>query len=114
MLHAGRSAIEIALRAGVKVGFGTDLLGETHPAQSKEFALRAKVQSNADVLRSATIINAELLQRSDRLGVLKPGAFADLLLVDGDPLEDLAVLTGQGERLDVIMRGGTVYKNALA
>jgi imidazolonepropionase-like amidohydrolase len=95
------------------VGFGTDLLGETHSAQSKEFALRAQIQSNADVLRSATIVNADLLQRSGRLGVLKPGAFADLLVVNGNPLEDLGVLSGQGERLDVIMRGGVIFKNAL-
>jgi imidazolonepropionase-like amidohydrolase len=113
VMHAGAGAIRIALRAGVKVGFGTDLLGETHPAQSKEFLLRAQIQSNADVLRSVTIINAELLGRSDRLGVLKPGAFADLLLVDGDPLADLAVLAGQGERIDVIVRGGVICKNAL-
>jgi imidazolonepropionase-like amidohydrolase len=113
VLHAGVGAIEIALRAGVKVGFGTDLLGETHSAQSKEFALRAQIQSNADVLRSATIINADLLQRSGQLGVLKPGAFADLLVVNGNPLEDLGALSGQGERLDLIMRGGVVFKNAL-
>jgi imidazolonepropionase-like amidohydrolase len=113
VLHAGVAAIEIALRAGVKVGFGTDLLGETHSAQSKEFALRAQIQSNADILRSATIVNAELLQRSDRLGVLKPGAFADLLVVNGDPLEDLGVLSGQGEHLDVIARSGVIFKNAL-
>jgi imidazolonepropionase-like amidohydrolase len=113
VLNEGAGAIEKAIHAGVKVGFGTDLLGETHPAQSKEFALRAQIQSNADVLRSATIINAELLQHSDRLGVLKPGAFADFLLVDGDPLEDLAVLSGQGERLDVIVRAGVIFKNTL-
>jgi len=113
VLHAGAGAIEKALRAGVKVGFGTDLLGETHSAQSKEFALRADVQSNADVLRSATIINAELLLHSDRLGVLRPGAFADFLLVNGDPLKDLGVLSGQGERLDVIVRGGVIFKNTL-
>jgi imidazolonepropionase-like amidohydrolase len=113
VLDAGAVAIEIALCAGVKVGFGTDLLGETHSAQSKEFALRAQVQSNADVLRSATIINADLLQRSALLGVLKPGAFADLLVVNGDPLKDLGVLSGQGEHLDVIVRGGVVFKNAL-
>ena len=95
------------------MGFGTDLLGETHPAQSKEFLLRAKAQSNADVLRAATIVNAEIVQQPGKLGVLAPGAFADLLLVDGNPLDDLGVLTGQGERLDLIMRGGTVYKNAL-
>jgi imidazolonepropionase-like amidohydrolase len=65
------------------------------------------------VLRSATIVNAEIVQQPGRLGVLAPGAFADLLLVDGNPLEDLAVLTGQGERLPLIMRGGTIYKNTL-
>jgi imidazolonepropionase-like amidohydrolase len=113
VLHAGAGAIEKALRAGVKVGFGTDLLGETHPAQSREFALRAQIQSNADVLRSATIINAGLLQHTDRLGVVKPGAFADFLLVNGNPLEDLAVLSGQGERIDVIVRGGVIFKNTL-
>jgi imidazolonepropionase-like amidohydrolase len=113
VLHAGVGAIEIALRAGVKVGFGTDLLGETQTAQSREFVLRARVQNNADVLRSATIINAEILQRSGRLGVLKPGAFADLLVVDGDPLQDLAVLGGQGERLSLIVRDGVIFKNAL-
>jgi imidazolonepropionase-like amidohydrolase len=113
VLDRGLQAVEIALRAGVKVGLGTDLLGETHPAQSKEFLLRARIQSNADVLRSATIVNAEIVQQPGRLGVLVPGAFADLLLVDGNPLEDLAVLTGQGERLPLIMRGGTIYKNTL-
>ena len=113
VLYAGAGAIDKALRAGVKVGFGTDLLGETHPAQSKEFALRAQIQSNADVLRSATIINADLLMHSGRLGVLKPGAFADFLLVNGNPLDDLAVLSGQGERIDVIVRGGIIFKNTL-
>jgi imidazolonepropionase-like amidohydrolase len=112
-LYAGVGAIEKALHAGVKVGFGTDLLGETHPAQSKEFALRAQIQGNADILRSATVINADLLQQSGRLGVLEPGAFADLLLVKGDPLKDLDALSGQGEHLDLIVRGGEILKNAL-
>jgi imidazolonepropionase-like amidohydrolase len=113
VLHAGVGAIEKALRAGVKVGFGTDLLGETHPAQSREFALRAQIQGNADILRSATVINADLLQQSGRLGVLEPGAFADLLLVRGNPLTDLDVLSGQGEHLDLIVRGGEISKNVL-
>ncbi len=113
VLDKGLRAIEIALAAGVKVGLGTDLLGETHVAQSKELALRAQVQSNADVLRAATLVNAELLQHTGKLGVLAPGAFADLLIVDGNPLEDLGVLSGQGEHIALIMRGGTVFKNAL-
>jgi len=105
---AGLTAVDIAASAGVRIGFGTDLLGETHEAQSREFTLRAQVQSAAEVLRSATTVNAELLGRAGELGVISPGAFADLLLVDGDPLADLSLLDGQGEHLDLIARGGSI------
>ena len=104
---AGRRAIELALAAGVRVGFGTDLIGETHPAQARELLLRAEVQSPLDVLRSATLVNAELLGRTGDLGVIARGATADLLLVDGDPLEDLTVLT-QAQTLRLVMRGGEI------
>ena len=113
VLTAGLTAIETALNAGVKVGFGTDLLGETHDAQSKEFLLRAGAQAPLDVLRSATLVNADLLGKTGELGVVAPGAFADLLLVDGDPLEDIGVLGGQGDRLDLIVRGGEIITNRL-
>lgn len=112
MLHAGVGAIDIARSAGVAIGFGTDLLGETHPQQSKEFLLRAEVQSNIEILRSATTVNAALLRRTGELGVIRSGALADLLLVDGDPLADLSVLTGQGEKITLIMRGGEIFKDA--
>ena len=103
---AGRRAIRIALDAGVRVGFGTDLLGETHPAQSRELLLRAEVQSSLDVLRSATLVNADLLGRSGDLGVVAPGAFGDLLLVAGNPLEDLGLLTHPEESLRAVVRNG--------
>ncbi len=112
VLHAGVGAIDIARSAGVAIGFGTDLLGETHPQQSKEFLLRAEVQSNIEILRSATTVNAALLRRPSELGVIRSGALADLLLVDGDPLADLSVLTGQGEKIALIMRGGEIFKDA--
>ena len=82
-------------------------------AQSKELRLRAEVQSPLDVLRSATLVNAELLGRAGELGVIAPGAAADLLLVDGDPLADLDVLAGQGERIDLIVRGGEIVHDAV-
>jgi imidazolonepropionase-like amidohydrolase len=113
VLNAGLSAIETALAAGVKVGFGTDLLGETHDAQSKELQLRGQAQSPIDVLRAATVVNAELLRRPGELGVVAPGAYADLLLVDGDPLEDLAVLTEQGNRIALIARAGEIITNRI-
>jgi imidazolonepropionase-like amidohydrolase len=104
---AGRRAIELALAAGVRVGFGTDLIGETHPAQARELLLRAEVQSPLDVLRSATLVNADLLGRTGDLGVIAPGAAADLLLVDGDPLDDLTVLT-RAQTLRLVRRGGEI------
>lgn len=113
VLHASSGAVETALKAGVRLGFGTDLLGETHDAQSDEFALRNVVQPAIDVIRSATVINAEILRRSDDLGAVKPGAFADLLLVDGNPLENLSILGGQGDHLDLIVRAGKVIKNRI-
>ena len=113
VLGAGRAAIDLAVSAGVEVGFGTDLLGETHDAQSHELVLRAEVQSPADVIRSATTVNAALLGRAGQLGVVAPGAYADLLLVDGDPLADIGVLGGQGDHLDLVVRAGEIVKNAL-
>jgi imidazolonepropionase-like amidohydrolase len=114
VLGAGISAIDTAVAAGVQLGFGTDLLGETHDAQAREFALRAKVQSPTDVIRSATTVNAALLGRPGELGVVAAGAYADLLLVDGDPLADIGVLTGQGEHLDLIARDGEIVLNRVA
>ncbi len=114
VLDAGRTAIQVALDAGVRLAFGTDLLGETHDAQSREFELRAHVQSPIDVLRSATLVNAELLGQTGQLGVITPGARADLLLVDGDPLKDLGILGGQGDHLDLIVSRGQIVTNRIA
>ena len=113
VLDAGLASLEIAKRAGVPMGFGTDLLGETHEHQSREFGIRAKVLAPAEILRSATVVNAEILGRPGELGVIAPGALADLLVVDGNPLEDISLLEGQGEHLRAILKGGRFYKNQL-
>ncbi len=110
VLHAGLEAIEFCLAAGVKLGFGTDLLGELRANQSREFSLRAEAQSPRDVLASATAVNAEILGRTGELGVIAPGAMADLLLVDGDPLSDLNLLQEQGRHLALIMKAGVLHK----
>lgn len=108
VLGAGLASLEIAREAGVPLGFGTDLLGETHALQSREFSIRARVLPPLEILRSATLVNARLLRREGELGVVAPGARADLILVDGNPLEDLSVLDGQGERIALVMKAGAV------
>src|SRR5437763_8844975 len=109
---AALSSLEIMKQAGVKMGFGTDLLGPLHVRQSNEFILRARVLPAIDVLRSACVINAELLGQSGRLGCIRQGAVADLLLVDGNPLEDISVLNG-GDRIAAIMMGGQFHKRTI-
>ncbi|MEO8346215.1 MAG: amidohydrolase family protein [Betaproteobacteria bacterium] len=110
----GIEAIRIARAAGVKIGFGSDLLGEMHADQSNEFTLQAEAMSAAEVLRSATIVNAEMMGQAGKLGVIAPGAFADLVAVNGNPLEDLTLLQDQGKHLPLIVKGGAMVKNELA
>ena len=104
--EAGLRSLEIFRSAGVKLGLGTDLLGASHGLQSEELLIRAQVQTPLEVLQSATLIGAEILGQPGRLGEVVAGARADLLLVDGDPLRDLACLAGQGERIALVMQGG--------
>src|ERR1700751_1069760 len=108
--EAGLSPLDILQAAGVKIGFGTGLLGPMHRHQSREFVIRGEAMAPFDIIRSATIVNAELLNRSAELGVSAPGARADLIAVDGDPLDDISVLDGQGEHLSHIMKNGVFYK----
>jgi imidazolonepropionase-like amidohydrolase len=108
--EAGLGSLEILRRAGVKIGFGTDLLGPMHRYESREFVIRGEAMAPFDIIRSATIVNAELLNRAGELGVIASGARADLIAVDGNPLVDIALLDGQGEHLTHIMKDGVFYK----
>ncbi len=111
---AGLGSLEILARAGVRMGFGTDLLAEMHRRQSDEFVIRRQALPAAEVLRSATSVNAALLLREGELGVERAGALADLILVDGDPIADIGVLTGErGERIPFVMKGGEAMVDRL-
>ncbi len=109
----GMKSLSIFKNAGVKMGFGSDLLGESQRLQSDEFRLRTQVLSNQEVIASATVIGAEVLKQEGRLGRLQPGALADLLIVDGNPLQDISCLLGQGEHIPLVMKQGVVEFNAL-
>ncbi len=107
----GLKSLEIWARAGVRMAFGTDLLGESQRLQGQEFRLRAGVLGAAEAIRAATVHAAFTLNMSGRLGVIAPGAIADLLLVEGNPLQNIGVLTGQGESLALIMTAGQIRKD---
>jgi imidazolonepropionase-like amidohydrolase len=107
----GLHALEIAAKGAVKLAYGTDLLGPMHKHQLREFAIRSAVQPPVEVVRSATCYAAELFRETGRTGVIAEGARADLLVVDGDPLKDLACLQDPERRLLAIMKDGVFYKN---
>lgn len=108
----GKRALEILAKVGVKMGLGSDLLGETHHYQADELRLRADVLGNGAAVQQATLVGAEILQMKGRLGIVVPGAIADLLLVDGNPLLDITCLLNQGEHIRVIIKDGKTMKTS--
>jgi imidazolonepropionase-like amidohydrolase len=90
------------------VVFGTDLLGHMHGRQSGEFAIRAAVQPAVEVLQAATIVAARLMGREREIGQLVAGAWADLLVVDGDPTVDLTPLAEPAQGIRLLMQGGRI------
>lgn len=109
----GLRAIEYCRKAGTKIGHGSDLLGEMHAYQSIEFSLKGEVLSPHEVIKAATATNAELFNMAGEIGVIAPGALADLLVIDGNPLKDLNLLQEQGRHMPVIMKEGQFIKNTL-
>jgi len=98
-----------ALRAGVRIVFGTDVGGfPWSDPMAQEFArMTALGMRPGDAIRSATSVSAEMLGMAGRLGVVSPGAFADIVAVSGDPLADIDALS----RVGFVMKGGAVFKN---
>ena len=103
---AGLRSLAIYREAGVKIGFGTDLLGPSQRLQSDEFRIRAELLGPQAVIASATVVGAEVLGMEGKLGRIAPEAFADLLVVDGNPLRDVTCLLGQGEHIPLVMKAG--------
>lgn len=113
VLEAGMKALELAHRSGVKIVYGSDLLGSLQKYQLQEFAIRSQVQKPIDIIRSATLYAAELFQMQGEIGQIIPGARADLLVIDGDPLQDIKCLQDPERYLKLIAKDGRIIKNAL-
>ena len=114
IVDAGMRAVEISNNAGVKIGHGSDLLGPLHKYQSEEFSLKASVLGNHGAIKSATMTNAEILRQDTELGQLKTGFKADLIVVDGNPLQDIGLLEGDGAHISLVMRDGMIFKDEMA
>jgi imidazolonepropionase-like amidohydrolase len=112
-LDGAMAGLEKMKRAGVKLAYGTDLLGSTYIRQCQEFNLRKEIFTPLELLRQATSVGAELMMMEGKIGCIKPGAYADLIVVDGDPLKNIGLLTQDGRRLPVIVRAGDIVKDAL-
>ncbi|MGI4811447.1 MAG: amidohydrolase family protein [Janthinobacterium lividum] len=110
---AGMDSLSIMRDAGLTMAFGTDLLGETHVRQSEEFAIRGRVLPAAEIIAATTTIAAQLLGQEGRLGVVAPGAMADLIVVDGNPLDDVAILSRPERTIVLVMQGGSIHRRSL-
>lgn len=113
VLGAGLNAVEMAYRAGVPMAYGTDLLGAMHRHQCSEFSLRAEVVPAADLVRAATINGARLMRMDDRLGAVRAGFIADLIVVEGNPLDDISVLARPEDCLRLVMQQGRIVAGGL-
>ncbi len=107
-------SIQNCEKHNVKIGFGTDLLDrKSQRSQSNEFLLRSEASGPLAILRSATSVNAEMMKMSGLLGCIKEGAYADLLVVNNNPLDDISVLTKGASEMPVIMKDGKFIRNSL-
>ncbi len=110
LVERERAVFALALKKGVKIACGTDASGFMWTAFSEARELRFYVDygmTPMQAIRSATVVPAQLLGWSDRIGTVEAGKFADIVAVSGDPLTDISQL----EHIEFVMKGGTVYKN---
>jgi imidazolonepropionase-like amidohydrolase len=108
VIPAARRNIAHAFASGVKVAFGTDAAVYPHGLNAHEFAVMVKLGlSPLQAIQAATMNAADLLGWSGKVGTLEPGAWADIVAVDGDPLKDVTTL----EHVKFVMKGGAVVKN---
>ena len=109
----GIEAVRIARAEGVPVVFGTDLLGHMHDRQSGEFDLRLAAMTPVEALQSATIVAAQLMRQEGQIGQLVKGAWADLLVVEGDPTSGLPMLAEPDTGIRLIMQAGRIVRGEL-
>jgi imidazolonepropionase-like amidohydrolase len=108
VLAGGLQSLEIAKAAGVEMGFGTDLIGETQSWQNREFAIRSEVLSAREILHSMYVVNPRLLRKEGEVGVLTPGVYGDVVIARANPLDDIAALANPERALSHVLKAGEV------
>ena len=107
-------AIQNCFKAKVKMGLGSDLHGREYlQNQSKELVLRSEFQDNIEVLKSATVINAEILQMKGKIGTIEENALADLIILNDNPIKNINVFNDPNKNVRFILKDGEVVKNLL-
>ncbi len=105
-----QDSLRMAHEAGVRIGAGSDLLGPAMSQKAREFMLKAEVVGPMAAIVSATKTNAELFGMADAIGTDEDGKQADLVVVEGDPLSDIAVLADAG-RIRAVVKEGEIVKD---
>lgn len=108
LVEAGLASLKVAQKHGVKIAYGSDLLGELHSLQCREFELRCSVLPAVDVLRQATVNAAELFGLQGEIGRIEPGYRADLLVVSGNPLEDNLRALVDSSAIKMVIKEGII------
>ncbi|HJO94713.1 MAG TPA: amidohydrolase family protein [Victivallales bacterium] len=107
------NGVKICRKHNLNIGFGTDLLGDLKSDQCNEFLLRSKAETLFETLNSATYVNSKLLNMEGKLGIISEGAYADLIVYNSNPLQDISVFTKPEESLKLIIKNGNIIKNSL-
>ena len=123
VVNGWKKSVELIKKYNVKMGFGTDMgfAPQNNYREANELARFSKWFSNVELLRMITSTNGEILSLSGArnpypagpLGVIKEGAYADILLIDGNPLDDVSILGDNGKNISLIMKDGKIYKNTI-
>nr|XP_018267175.1 uncharacterized protein I303_01159 [Kwoniella dejecticola CBS 10117]OBR89333.1 hypothetical protein I303_01159 [Kwoniella dejecticola CBS 10117] len=113
VIDGGYKVIKRAHELGVNIGFGTDCFGSMQNVQLSEFDLRKRVLSSDVVLRHATVNGAKILGMQGKLGVIQEGAFADLLLLSANPLEDVGIFNEPHKFVKGIVKDGRVVRSEI-